>query len=166
VTGVLREQPNKNCDTVAAVVPERSEQQVPYLLTDRGWEEQARNRQRIVQRLTGPRAGDGGLIFAETGCEKKGRHAGGVARQETGTVGKLTTGQGTGKCQYGDRPRAWLVATRWYLPEGGAVAEGRRTRAHVPQEGPCQTKAAIALALRDEATRCGVKQAGVSGDAD
>ena len=81
VTGLLSEHPNKNCDTLAEVVPETSEQQLQYLLTDMVWDEQALNRQRIAQMLTVPSAGDGVLIFDDTGLEKKGRHAVGVARQ-------------------------------------------------------------------------------------
>jgi len=39
VSGLLSEQPNKNCDTLAVGMPERSEQQWQELLTDRGWDE-------------------------------------------------------------------------------------------------------------------------------
>ena len=45
------------------------------------WDEQALNRQRIAQMLRLPSAGDGVLIFDDTGFEKKGRHSAGVARQ-------------------------------------------------------------------------------------
>jgi SRSO17 transposase len=166
VTGLLSEHPNKNCDPVAQVVPETSAQQWQYLLTDLVWDEQALNRQRIAQMLTVPSAGEGVLIFEDTGLEKKGRHSVGVARQYTGTVGKITNCQVTVNWHYAARTLAWPVATRLYLPEGWAGAEGRRKRAPVPPEVPFQTKAEIALALLDEATRCGVKQACVTGDAD
>ena len=166
VTGLLSEHPNKNCDTLTEVVPETSAQQLQYLLTDMVWDEQALNRQRIAQMLALPRAGDGVLIFDDTGFEKKGRHSVGVARQYTGTVGKITTCQVTGNCHYAERTLAWPVATRLYLPEGWTGEEGRRKRAQVPKAVPFQTKAAIALALLDEANLCGVKHACVTGEAD
>ena len=72
----------------------------------------------------------------------------------------------TVKCPYAERTRAWPVATRWSLPAGGAAAEERCKQAQVPQAVSFQTKAAIALALLDEATRCGVKHACVTGAAD
>ena len=122
VTGLLREHPNKNWDTVAKVVPETSEQQLPYWLTAMVWDERALNRQRIAQMLTLPSAGDGVLIVDDTGFEKKGRHSAGVARQYTGTVGKITNCQVTVNCHYAERTLAWPVATRLSLPEGG----GRR----------------------------------------
>ena len=112
LTGLLSEHPNKNCDTLAEVVPETSEQQLQYLLTDMVWDEQALNRQRIAQMLTLPSAGEGVLIFDDTGFEKKGRHSVGVARQYTGTVGKITHGQVTVNCHYAERTLAWPVATR------------------------------------------------------
>lgn len=166
VSGVLSEPPNKNCDTLAAVMPEMSEQQLQYLLTDMVWDEQALNRQRIAQMLTLPSAGDGVLIVDDTGFEKKGRHSAGVARQYTGTVGKLTNCQVTVNCHYAERTLAWPVATRLYLPEGWAGDEARRKRAPVPKEVVLQTKAEIALALLDEANRCGVRHECVTGDAD
>jgi SRSO17 transposase len=166
VSGLLSEHPNKNCDTLAAVMPEMSEQQLQYLLTDMVWDEQALNRQRVAQMLSLSSAGDGVLIFEDTGCEKKGHHSAGVARQYTGTVGKITTWQVTVTCQYAERTLAWPVATRVYLPAGWAGDEARRQRAHVPKDVVFATKAELALALLDEANRWGVKHACVTGDAD
>jgi len=159
VSGLLSEHPNKNCDTLAAVMPEMSEQQLQYLLTDMVWDEQALNRQRVAQMLSLSSAGDGVLIFEDTGFEKKGHHSAGVARQYTGTVGKITNGQGTVNCHYAERTLAWPVATRLYVPAGWVGDEMRRKRAHVPKDVVFATKAELALALLDEATRGG--QAGV-----
>jgi SRSO17 transposase len=166
VSGLLSEHPNKNCDTLAAVIPEMSEQQLQYLLTDMVWEEQALNRQRITQMLALSSAGEGVLIFDDTGFDKKGRCSVGVARQYTGTVGKITNSQVTVNCHYAERTLAWPVATRVYLPPGWAEDEERRKRAHVPKEIVFETKAEIALGLLDEANRCGVKHECVTGDAD
>ncbi len=166
VSGLLSEHPNKNCDTLAAVMPEMSEQQLQYLLTDMVWDDEALNRQRIAQMLALPRDGDGVLIFDDTGFDKKGRHSVGVARQYTGTVGKITNCQVTVNCHYAERTLAWPVATRLYLPEGWAEEEARRQRAHVPKAVVFETKAEIALALLDEANHCKVKHACVTGDAD
>src|SRR5215210_4563931 len=166
VTGLLSEHPNKNCDTLAEVVPETSAQQLQYLLTDMVWDEQALNGQRITQMLTLPSAGDGVLIFDDTGFEKKGRHSAGVTRQYTGTVGKITNCQMTVNCHYAERTLAWPVATRLYLPAGWAGDEARRQRAHVPKDVVFATKAELALTLLDEANRWGVKHACVTGDAD
>lgn len=166
LTGLLTEHPSKNCDTLATVVPETNEQQLQYLLTDMVWDEGALNRQRIAQLQQLPSEGDGVLIIDDTGFEKKGRQSVGVARQYTGTVGKITNCQVTVNCHYAERTLAWPVATRLYLPEEWADDAARRQRAHVPAEIGFQTKAEIALALLDEARACAVAYAGVTGDAD
>ena len=44
LSGLLTEQPNKNCDTLAAVVQGTTEQQVQHVLTERVWEEEELNR--------------------------------------------------------------------------------------------------------------------------
>jgi SRSO17 transposase len=166
VTGLLTEHPNKNCDTLATVVPETNEQQLQYLLTEMVWDEGALNRQRIAQMQALPSGGDGVLIVDDTGFEKKGGHSVGVASQYTGTVGKITNCQVTVNCHYAERTLAWPVATRLYLPEEWANHAERRQRARVPEEIIFQTKAEIALALVDEARACAVRHAGVTGDAD
>jgi SRSO17 transposase len=166
VSGLLSEHPNKNCDTLAAVMPEMSEQQLQYLLTDMVWDEQALTRQRIAQMRPLSQTEDGVLIFADTGFDKKGRCSAGVARQYTGTVGKITNCQVTVNGHYAERRLAWPVATRLYLPEGWAGDEARRQRAHIPKDVVVATKAEIALARLDEANRCGVKHACGTGDAD
>jgi SRSO17 transposase len=151
LTGLLSEQPNKNCDTLAAVVPETSEQQLQHLLTDMVWDEAALNRQRIAQMQALPSEGDGVLIFDDTGFEKQGQHSVGVARQYTGTAGKVTNCQVTVNCHYAERTLAWPVATRLYLPEEWAGDAARRKQAHVPEAVVFQTKAELALTLLDEA---------------
>src|SRR3977135_659388 len=100
LSGLLSEHPNKNCDTLAEVVPETNQQQFNHLLTDMVWDETALNHQRIARMRTLPSEGDGVLIFDDTGFEKQGRHSVGVARQDTGTVGKLPTCHVQGNCYY------------------------------------------------------------------
>jgi len=166
LTGLLSEHPNKNCDTLAEVVPETNEQQFHHLLTDMVWDETSLNRQRIARMRTLPSEGDGVLIFDDTGFEKQGRHSVGVAHQYTGTAGKLTNCQVTVNCHYAERTLAWPVATRLYLPQAWAEDAARRQQAHVPAAVTFQTKAEIALALLDEANACGVRHACVTCDAD
>ena len=137
-------------------MPETNEQQFNHLLTEMVWDEAALNRQRIAQMLTLESEGDGALIFDDTGFEKKGAHSVGVARQYTGTAGKLTNCQVTVNCHYAERTIAWPVSTRLYLPREWAENAERRKKAHIPQAITFQTKAEIALGLLDEANECGV----------
>src|SRR3954464_1362387 len=71
LTGLLTEHPNKNCDTLAQVVPGTSEQSLQGLLTAMSWDEDDLNRQRVEAMLTLPTEGDAALLFDDTGFAKQ-----------------------------------------------------------------------------------------------
>ena len=166
LTGLLSEHPHKNCDTLASVVPGTNQQRLNNLLTGMLWDESKLNRQRVKQMVGLGSEGDGVLVFDDTGFAKQGKHAVGVARQYSGTLGKVSNCQVTVNCHYAERTLAWPVATRLYLPGEWAEDEVRRQKAHIPEEIKFETKAEIALALLDEANLCGVAHACVVTDAD
>src|SRR3954453_663677 len=116
LTGMFTEHPNKNCDTIAQVVPDTSEQSLQGLLTAMRWDEDDLNEQRVKALLALPTEGDAALIFDDTGFAKQGRASVGVARQYSGTLGKVGNCQVTVNCHYAERTLAWPVATRLYLP--------------------------------------------------
>ena len=166
LTGLLTEHPNKNCDTIAQVVPGTSEQRLQGLLTAMDWDEDDLNRQRVERLLALPTEGDGVLIFDDTGFAKQGKCSVGVARQYSGTLGKTGNCQVAVNCHYAERTIAWPVATRLYLHESWAKDPARCRKAKVPEAVAFQTKPAIALALLDRARAWGVKHACVVADAD
>src|SRR3954470_19339572 len=61
LTGLLSEHPNKNCDTLAELVPGASEQQLQGLLTHMVWDEQALDQQRVERMCALQTEGDGVL---------------------------------------------------------------------------------------------------------
>lgn len=166
LTGLLTEHPNKNCDTLAQVVPGTSEQRLQGLLTAMAWDEDDLNRQRVERLLALPTEGDGVLIFDDTGFAKQGRCSVGVARQYSGTLGKTANCQVAVNCHYAERTIAWPVATRLYLHESWATDRERCRKAKVPEDVTSQTKPQIALALLDQANAWGVPHACVVADAD
>lgn len=166
LTGMLTEHPNKNCDTIATVVPDTSEQSLQGLLTNMIWDEDDLNRQRVQQMMTLPAEGDAVLVFDDTGFAKQGTCSVGVQRQYSGTLGKRGNCQVTVNCHYSERTLAWPVATRLYLPQQWALDADRRRKARVPAAVTFQTKPAIALGLLDWARACGVPHACITADAD
>src|SRR4051812_10711228 len=166
LTGLLTEHPNKNCDTIAQVVPNTSEQRLQGLMTTIDWDEDDLNAQRVRDMLRLPTEGDGVLIFDDTGFAKQGRGSVGVARQYSGTLGKTGNCQVAVNCHYAERTIAWPVATRLYLPEHWANDAGRRQKAKVPEAVTFRTKPQIALELLDRAQAWGVRYACVTADAD
>jgi SRSO17 transposase len=166
LSGLLTERPNKNCDTLAQVVPGTSEQRLQGLMTSIDWDEQDLDRQRVETMLGLPSEGDGVLIFDDTGFAKQGRCSVGVAWQYSGTLGKTGNCQIAVNCHYAERTIAWPVATRLYLPEPWALDADRRRKAQVPEEVVFRTKPQIALELLDRAKSWGVRWACVTADAD
>src|SRR5258708_3293701 len=125
LTGMLTEHPNKNCDTIASVVPDTSEQSLQGLLTAMRWDEDDLNEQRVKDMLALPTEGDAALVIDDTGFAKQGKSSVGVARQYSGTLGKAGNCQVTANCHYAQRTIAWPVATRLYLPKQASADETR-----------------------------------------
>jgi SRSO17 transposase len=166
LTGLLTELPNKNCDTIATIVPGTSEQRLQEFLTKMQCDEDDLNRQRVEKMIAEATVENGVLIFDDTGFEKKGKASVGVARQYSGTLGKVGNCQVAVTCCYADARASWPVAVRLYLPKEWSEDPERLKRARVPDEVTFETKAQIALDLLDEARAWGVPHLGVTADAD
>jgi len=104
-------------------------------------------------------------IVDDTAYPKKGRHSVGVARQYSGTLGKVANCQIAVNCHYAERTVAWPVATRLYLSKAWCADAARRQATQVPEALTFQTKAAIGLDLIDQANTWGVRHACVVADA-
>src|SRR5262249_51686088 len=166
LTGLLTEHNNKNCDTIAQVVPGTNKQRLHNLLTGIAFDQGDLNDQRVRTLMQLPTEGDAVLVFDDTGFAKQGKCSVGVKRQYSGTLGKTGNCQVTVNCHYAERTLGWPVATRLYLPEEWANDPGRRKKAHVPEDIQFQTKPEIALALLDHARGRGIRNAAVTADAD
>jgi SRSO17 transposase len=166
LTGLLTEHPNKNCDTLAQVIPDTNQQRLHNLLTGIAFDHDDLNDQRVRILRQLPTEGDAVLIFDDTGFAKQGHGSVGVQRQYSGTLGKTGNCQVTVNCHYAERTLGWPVATRLYLPKEWAHDPARRARAHVPEEVAFQTKPEIALALLDHARELGIRPACITADGD
>src|SRR5919106_2661012 len=132
MTGRLTELPTKNCDTMAEAVPGTSEQCLQEFLTNMQWDEQDLNRQRVEKLIAEATIGHGVLIFDDTGFAKQGKASVGVARQYSGTLGKVGNCQVAVTCCYSDPQAAWPVGVRLYLPESWTQDPDRCRKAQVP----------------------------------
>jgi SRSO17 transposase len=170
LTGLLTDVPRKNCDTIAAAVAGTSTERLQHLLTDATWEPQALDQQR-VQRLVAQSPPQGLLVLDDTGLPKQGRGSVGVARQYSGTLGKVANCQVVVSAHYvADEPASrapvhWPVTAQLYLPEAWATDPARRGQVHVPPAVTFQTKPELALTLVDQARAWGVPFAWVVADA-
>ncbi len=165
-TGLLTELPTKNCDTMAQAVPGTSEQRLQEFLTNMQWDEADLNHQRVQKMTAEATLGDGVLVLDDTGFPKQGKTSVGVARQYSGTLGKVGNCQIAVTCCYTDPQATWPVAVRLYLPRVWAEDPERCRKARIPAEMPFQTKPDIALRLLDQARAWGVPHRCVVADAD
>lgn len=164
--GLLTDHPNKNCDTLAQIVPETSEQRLQGLLTTTRWDEREVNERRVKVMRELKTEGDGVLIFDGTDFPKQGRGSVGVARQYSGSLGKIANCQVTVNCHYAERTIAWPVGTRLYLPKEWTQDRERCEAVYVPDDVVFQTKAEIALDLLDQANGMQVRHSAVTADAE
>src|SRR5262249_50175601 len=170
LTGLLTDLERKNCDTIAAAVAGTSTERLQHLLTDATWEPQTLDQQRVTA-LVAQSPPQGILGLDDTGLPKQGRSSIGVARQYSGTLGKVANGQVVVTTHYGaDEPTSrapvhWPLTAQLYLPEAWATDPVRRAKVHVPPAVPFQTKPELALALVDQARAWGVPFAWVVADA-
>ncbi|MFC0220191.1 IS701 family transposase [Pseudochelatococcus lubricantis] len=87
---------------------------------------------------------DGVLVVDETGFVKKGEQSVGVARQYSGTAGRIENSQIGVFLTYASRLGQTLIDRRLYLPRTWAEDKDRRMKAHVPEDIAFATKIAIA----------------------
>jgi len=107
----------------------------------------------------------GVLVVDETGFIKKGAHSVGVARQYSGTAGRIENCQVGVFLAYASRFGQALIDRQLYLPESWAADAERREKTYVPREIDFATKPTIARALIARALDAGVPCAFVLGDA-
>src|SRR5271157_2655758 len=107
---------------------------------------------------------DAVLVFDETGFLKQGKASCGVARQYTGSAGKITNCQiGVFAC-YVSRHGHAFIDRALYLPKAWTDDPARMKAAHVPEETAFATKPALAVAMIERAIAAAVPFAFVAAD--
>jgi SRSO17 transposase len=96
---------------------------------------------------------DGVLVVDETGFLKKGTHSAGVARQYSGTAGRIENCQIGVFLAYASRKGHALIDRALYLPEVWCADAERRAEAAIPEDVVFATKPALARQMIERA-RC------------
>jgi SRSO17 transposase len=165
IRGLLGNAERKNGWQLAEYLGDPTPDGVQHLLARAGWDADAVRDELlgyVRERLGHP---DGVLIVDETGFLKKGTKSVGVARQYSGTAGRIEN------CQVGvflgyatPRGRA-LLDRALYLPKEWAEDAGRREEAGVPEEVGFATKILLARRMIERAVEAGVPAKWVAADA-
>jgi SRSO17 transposase len=165
VRGLLGDAERKNGWQVAEFLGEATPDGVQHLLARADWDAEAVRDE--LTRYVGAALGDpdGVLIVDETGFLKKGTKSVGVARQYSGTAGRIEN------CQIGvflgyatPRGRA-LLDRALYLPKEWAEDRQRCRAAGVPRGTRFATKLVLARRMIERALAAGVPARWVTADA-
>src|SRR5436190_16284760 len=109
-------------------------------------------------------AADAVLVIDETGFLKQGKASCGVARQYTGSAGKITNCQIGVFAAYASRHGHAFIDRALYLPKAWTVDPARLAAAHVPAELGFATKPRLAGRMIERAIAAGVPFAWVAAD--
>ena len=104
------------------------------------------------------------LVFDETGFLKQGKASCGVARQYTGSAGKITNCQIGVFAAYASCHGHAFIDRALYLPKPWASDPARRTAAHVPEAVGFATKPQLASQMIRRAIEADVPFAWVAAD--
>ena len=115
----------------------------------------------VIEHLGSP---DGVLVADETGFLKKGTHSAGVARQYSGTAGRIDNCQIGVFLAYASSKGHALIDRALYLPEAWCADAERRAEAAIPAEAVFATKPVLARQMIERALDAGVPCAWVLGD--
>jgi SRSO17 transposase len=162
--GLLSEAERKNSWQLAEVCGASTPYGFQYLLNRADWDAEAVRdelRRYVIQHL-----GDshGVLVLDETGVLKKGEHSAGVARQYSGTAGKVENCQIGVFLGYASPLGHALLDRELYLPREWTDEPERCRQAGIPADRRFATKPQLAQAMLQRALAAGVPGRWVTGD--
>ena len=162
--GLLSPAERKNSWQLAEMLGDPTPYGIQHLLGRADWEADAVRddlQQYVLDHLDDPEAI---LVVDETGFLKKGRHSVGVARQYSGTAGRVENCQiGVFLAYVGERGHT-LIDRDLYLPKEWTDDPERCQQASVPVDRAFATKPALARQMLERAFAAGIRAAWVTGD--
>ena len=164
VLGLLAPLERKNSWTLAERAGESSPDGMQRLLTAADWDADAVRddlRGYVVDHLGDARAV---LVVDETGFLKKGTRSAGVARQYSGTAGRIENSQVGVFLAYAAEAGRTFLDRELYLPKGWIEDRDRCAEAGVGPQVEFATKPALAMRMLARALDAGVPAAWVAGD--
>jgi SRSO17 transposase len=164
VRGLLSPAERKNSWQLAEVSGDTTPYAFQHLLRRALWDPEAVRdelRRYVIQHLGDPEAV---LVLDETGFLKKGRHSAGVARQYSGTAGRMDNCQIGVFLGYASQLGQALLDRELYLPKAWTDDPARCRQAGIPAERPFATKPQLAQHMLQRALAAGVPGRWVTGD--
>src|SRR5215217_2270435 len=165
VRGLLGPVERKNGWQLAEQVGHRHPRAIQRVLDRSAWDADAVRDDLLDQVIAELGDEDGVLVVDETGFLKKGTKSCGVARQYSGTAGRVENCQIGVFLGYASPKGRAGIDRALYLPREWADDAGRREEAGVPEATAFRTKPALALEMLERAFEADVPARWVVGDA-
>lgn len=143
---------------------ESMRQRMQQAVSVAAWPE-AQMQARLAVKLDSELPGVEAFVVDDTGFPKKGTLSVGVARQYSGTLGRVDNCQVAVSLHLAGEQRSGCVGIRLFLPEAWATNQERRASVGVPADIKFQTKWQISLGQIDAALSAGVRRHVVLADA-
>jgi SRSO17 transposase len=162
--GLLSPAGRKNSWQLAEVSGEATPYGFQHLLGRADWQADAVRdelRHYLIQHVRDPAAV---LVIDETGFVKKGHHSAGVARQYSGTAGRIENCQIGVFLAYASHLGRALLDRELYLPKAWTEDPGRCRQAGIPEDRRFATKPQLARHMLARAFAAGVPAMWVTGD--
>lgn len=161
VAGLLSDSPRKSMQAMLTRLTDPpAYQSLQHFITHAPWSAAAM--WRILRAQVPERRGV--LLLDDTGFPKKGDHSVGVARQYSGSLGKVGNCQVAVTAALWTGARAWLLGAALYLPESWTSDAARCARAGVPDPVRLKKKWQLALTLLREVRAAGIHLTAVLSD--
>ncbi len=164
VQGLMSLIGRKNCWWLAQQAGDGSPRPLQRLLDTARWDADGLRDALLRLVATLVAVPDGVLVVDETGFPKKGTASVAVARQYSGTLGRVDNCQVAVFLAYATSRLRLLVDRALYLPRTWAGDPQRRARAGVPDEVTFATKPRLALTMIRRAVAAGLTAAWVTAD--
>jgi len=165
IRGLLSGVERKNGWQLAEHLGDSTPDGVQHLLARADWDADAVRDDLIGYAASHLGDPDGVLVVDETGFLKKGTKSCGVARQYSGTAGRVENCQVGVFLAYATAKGRALIDRALYLPKEWADDAGRREEAGVPGAVGFATKLVLARRMIDRAVAAGVPAKWVTADA-
>lgn len=163
IRGLLLDGERKSIEPMAARLPDGNVQAMQQFVGQSPWDHQS-VRKKLAERMVREMIPTAAWIIDDTGFAKQGKHSVGVARQYSGTLGKVGNCQIAVSLHMATAEVCMPLGFELYLPKTWTDDPSRMKSGGVP-EGYCfKTKWQIALDLIDQAVSWDVPKGVVVGD--
>ncbi len=170
VTGLLLDGERKSIEPMAGRLVDRESeiqamrQRLQQAVTIARWSDE-KMFDRLAARIESDLPGIEALVVDDTGFAKRGDHSVGVARQYSGTLGRVDNCQVATSLHLAGETASACIAFDLYLPAQWASDLQRRAKTGVPEDVVFQTKHQLSLRQIDRAIGQGVRKHVILADA-